>query len=356
MTRELTTKRLPFLLLMAACAVVLAGCNEEKAPPPQMAEPAPPSGEACLQDAIDKLADDKIDEAATAITNAIALLPDSAEALMVEGQVAYRKKDYAKAKKNFDAVASEKSLPAKLRGAALAARAVVEFKQNDFDAAHLTLFRAFRLNRNDPVVCYHLGRLARNTYHFNEVARERFAVAAHFSDPNDPRTKKLRDEIRAIDAEVAQEAASRPGATTRDAGAAAKLIAEAEGLLKKNRVTAATKKYEAALAADPFSYPAARETARLLTKTDKSSTGVDKALLAYRTAIDLRPAMQENYLAAAQLAYANKRWATTVSILERAIAHDPENQKSLDLYIAALKNAGKTKQSAAWSAYRQELR
>ena len=49
-------------------------------------------------------------------------------------------------------------------------------------------------------------------------------------------------------------------------------------------------------------------------------------------------------------------WATAVAILNRAIAHDPENAKTLDLFIAALQKAGKGKQSEAWKAYRQELR
>ena len=89
---------------------------------------------------------------------------------------------------------------------------------------------------------------------------------------------------------------------------------------------------------------------------DKTADGVDKALRAYRVAIDLRPVVQDNYYAAAQLAYANKRWATAVSILDRAIAHDPENHKTLDLYIAALQKAGREKHLNAWKAYRQELK
>ena len=132
--------------------------------------------------------------------------------------------------------------------------------------------------------------------------------------------------------------------------------AEAEALRKKRQIRAAMKKYEAALAADPFSYPAARELAYLVSLNDKTADGVDKALRAYRVAIDLRPVVQDNYYAAAQLAYANKRWATAVSILDRAIAHDPENHKTLDLYIAALQKAGREKHLNAWKAYRQELK
>ena len=357
MTKEIVFKRMPFLL-MAACAAVLAGCDEEKVEPKQEqpAEVAQESGEECLQRAIDSLASGEFDAADAAVKKAIELMPDSAEAMLVDGQVAYRKGEYARAKKSFNAVISEKSLPAALRAEALVSRAVTEIKQNEFDTARLTLFRALHLNRRNASVWYHLGMLSRNTYHFDEVAVEQFEMAARLSDPKDERTKKISQEIRAARAALTAAAAANPNAGKRDSSAAAKLLAEADTLRKKRMIRAAIKKYEAAFAADPFSYPAARETAYLLSLNDKTSDGVDKALRAYRAAIDLKPAGQDNYYEAAQLAYANKRWATAVSILDRAIAHDPENFKTLDLFIAALQKAGKGKQSEAWKSYRQELK
>ena len=359
MTKEIACKRMSFLLL-AACAAMLAGCDEQKKEEPkvpeQPVEVVQESGEECLQRAIDKLASDEVEAADAAVQKAIDLLPDSAEAMLVDGQVAYRKGDLARATKSFNAVASEKSLPAALRAEALVGRAVVEIKEGDCDSARLTLFRALHLNRRNAAVWYHLGLLSRNQYHFDEVAVEQFEMAARLSDPKDERTKKISQEIRAARAAVTAAAAANPNAEKRDAGAAAKLLGEAEALRKKRMIRAAIKKYEAAFAADPFSYPAARETAYLISLNDKTAAGVDKALRAYRAAIDQRPAVQENYYAAAQLAYANQRWATTVSILDRAIAHDPENVKTLDLFIAALQKAGRAKQSEAWKAYRQELK
>ncbi len=352
MTRHL------FLLPMAAIALLLAGCDEKKEEPKpeQPVEVVQETGEECLQRAIDKLALGEVDVADEAAKRAIELMPDSAEALLVDGQVAYRKGDFARAIKDFNAVASEKLLPASLRAEALVSRAVAEIKQGNFDTARLTLFRALRLNRRNAAVWYHLGVLSRNTYHFDEVAVEQFEMAARLSDPKDERTKKISQEIRAARAAVTEAAASNPNAGKRDSSAAAKLLAEAETLRKKRMIRAAIKKYEAAFAADPFSYHAARETAYLIALNDKSQDGVDKALRAYRAAIDQRPAVQDNYYEAAQLAYANKRWATAVSILDRAIAHDPENGKTLDLFIAALQKAGKNKQADAWKAYRQELK
>ena len=136
MTRETVFKRMPFLL-MAACVAVLAGCDEKKDEPrqEQPAEVAQESGEECLQRAIDKLALGEVDVAEEAAKKALELMPDSAEALLVDGQVAYRKGDLARAAKVFSAVASEKSLPAALRAEALVSRAVTEIRQGGFDAA-----------------------------------------------------------------------------------------------------------------------------------------------------------------------------------------------------------------------------
>lgn len=342
---------------MAVAAVMLAGCDGRDTPAPQAAPVVEVSGEEYLRQALDKLALGELDAAQAAATNALARLPDSAEARLADGQVAYLKRDYGRATADFNAVASEKSLPAPLRSQALVSRAVVEIAQNEFDAARMTLFRALRLDRRNAAVWYHLGLLSRNTYRFDEAAVEQFEMAARLSDPKDPRTLKLsREIIPAVRASLAAAAASRPGVAKRNAGAAAELLAEAEKLRKKKMIRAAIKKYEAALEADPFSYPAAREMAYLVSLNDKTVAGVDKALHAYRAAIDQRPAVQENYYAAAQLAYANRRWATAVAILNRAIAHDPENLKTLDLFIAALQKAGKGKQAEAWKAYRRELR
>jgi len=350
-------KRLVACPLVVALFAAISGCDErepvKQAPVPVVEEKA----EDVLQRAMDKIALGELDEAYIAATNALARMPDSAEARLVDGQVAYLKKNYGRAVADFNAVASEKSLPKSLRAEALVSRAVVEIAKNEFDTARMTLFRALHLDRRNAAVWYHLGLLSRNTYRFDEVAVEQFEMAARLSDPKDPRTKKLsREIIPSVRSALNAAAVERPGAAKRDAGLAAKLIAEAEALRKKKSIRAAIKKYEAAFAADPFSYPAARELAYLTALNDKTSAGVDKALLAYRAAIDQRPAVQDNYYAAAQLAYANKRWATAVAILNRAIAHDPENIKTLDLFIAALQKAGKESQAAAWKAYRQELR
>ena len=121
-------------------------------------------------------------------------------------------------------------------------------------------------------------------------------------------------------------------------------------------ITAAMKKYEAAFAADPLSGPAALAFATLKSVNVRVDGDVDKALAAYRAAIDANPAAQATYVAAAQLAYKHKKWSTAVAVLERAVAHDSDNVQTLDLLIAALRKAGKGAQAEGWQAYRAELR
>ena len=247
MTKEIAFRKMPFLI-MAACAAVLVGCDDEEAlapKQPQAAAVVEESGEECLQRAIDKLSGEgkDIDAADAAAKKALELMPDSAEARLVDGQAAYMKKEYKRAIADFDAVVAEKSLPPALRAEALVSRAVVEIAQNEFDTARLTLFRALHLDHRNAAAWYHLGLLSRNTYQFDEAAVEQFEMAARLSAPGDPRTKKLsREVIPAIRASLAAAAASRPGAAKRDAGAAAKLIADAEALRKKRQIRDAMKK------------------------------------------------------------------------------------------------------------------
>ena len=258
----------------------------------------------------------EISAAELAVKEALALDPDSAEARLAEGQVAYLKKDYARAIETFAAVAAETSLPATMRSDALASRGVVELAQGAGDSARVSFLRAMRLNRRNASAWYHLGVLSRDTYRFTEAALEQFEMAARFSDPREERTKKIsRDIIPALRSARMAATASKPGVAKRDPAASAKLLAEGEKLQQKKQIRAAIKKYEAAFNADPLSDAAA-----------------------------------------ARLAYTNQRWITAVQIMDHAVAHDPENRTTLDLLIASLQKAGKGKLAEIWKAYRAEVK
>ncbi len=295
--------------------------------------------------------------AVAAAARALEIRPDSAEARLVSGQAAYLKKDYLKALDDFSAVARETSLPASLRSEAWVGRGVVEFAKSQPDASRISFIRARRLNPRNAAAWYHLGMLSRDTYHYDAAAREQFEMASRLLDARDPRAKKItRDILPALRRSIAASTASKEGVASRDPAKAAKLISEGKALQAKKMITAAMKKYEAAFAADPLSGPAALAFATLKSVNVRVDGDVDKALAAYRAAIDANPAAQATYVAAAQLAYKHKKWSTAVAVLERAVAHDSDNVQTLDLLIAALRKAGKGAQAEGWQAYRAELR
>ena len=105
MMKKIAFKRMPFLL-MAVCAAVLVGCDDEEASAPKQTQAAAvveESGEECLQRAIDKLSGEgkDIEAADAAAKKALELMPDSAEARLVDGQAAYMKKEYKRAVADF---------------------------------------------------------------------------------------------------------------------------------------------------------------------------------------------------------------------------------------------------------------
>lgn len=351
-------KRILYWHLMMALVVCVAGCGDE--PAATVETPAEPSKGAdfgtLVQMGVAAVANKDAAAAAEAVKSARELQPDSAEISLLAGQVAYLQKDYDRARAEFDAVAAEESLPAALRAKALVGRGVVELAGHDVDSARISFLRAKRLDSRNESAWYHLGMIYRDTCRFTEAALEQFQIFARLSRPDEPHAASVvRQVIPDLRAAIQRAAAERPGVSDRKPEQAGKLLAEAQALEEKQRLTMAKKKYAAAFEADPLSYPVALGYARILKRMDKSDDGVSKALAAYRAAIDQRPAMLKNCIEAARLAYANKRWATAVRIMDRAVAHDPQNKESLDLLIGALMKAGDSKLAGAWGAYRKEL-
>jgi len=299
-----------------------------------------------------------IDNAAAAAAKALEICPESAEARLVDGQVAYLQKDYKRALADFAAVTGEKTLPAALRSEAWAARGVVELAQDIPDTARISFLRAMLLNRRNASAWYHLGVLSRDTYRIPEAACEQFQMAGRLLDARDARAKKIsRDILPALRKAIgSQPPATKLDLSKRDPAASAKLLADGKAQRQRNEITRATKTLTAAYKADPLSGPAALAYAQIRELRAKTSAEVDEVLVAYRTAIDQNPAAQTVYLEAARLAYKHGRWSTAVAIMDRAVAHDPENRQTLDLLVAALQKAGKNKQAEAWKTFRSELR
>ena len=346
--------------LAAFVAVCAAGCGDDSASVPAKTD-APPvveeeSFDSIVQRGVAAVAQKDAASAASAAEAALERDPDSAEARLLAGQAAFIAEDYDRAISEFGAVSKETSLSKPLRAKGFVGLGLVEYARHNVDVARILFLRAQLHDPRNASASYHLGLIYRDTYHFYEAALLQFQMFAKLSSPTEPRTQtvgrkiipELRDQRNRISVE-------RPGASARNPGQAAKLIEEAQALEAKSRLTMAKNKYAEAMNADPFSYPASLGYAKLLKRLGKTAGDVDKALAAYRAAIDQRPEVQKNYLEAAQLAYVNKRWATSVQIMDRAVAHDARNRDSFDVLIGALIKAGNGKLAKSWSDYRAEL-
>ena len=279
--------------------------------------------------------------AKAAVESALELDPTSAEALLIDGQVAYHMKDFARAKKDFSDVAEGKQLPAELRSAALTSRAVMEIEAQLFERARLSLWRAIRLDGKNGAAWYHLGHLSRNTYHFEEAAMEQFEMASRLiKDP--ARAKAIgRDTLPALRDSLRAKPASKPGAANRDPGGSAKLVTEAAALAKKDPKASAAK-YAEAYAKDPLSYEAAWNHAKAAMATAKGGEKVAKALEAFQDAIDQRPNSQETYRTAARAALGHAHPMRAEKFLSQALAHDPGCKRTLDLYEQTIRRRGKS--------------
>ena len=348
------------LYLTAIVAVCVAGCGDDAASVPEKTDATSvveeESFDSIMRRGIAAVSQKDIASAVSAADTALERDPNSAEARLLAGQAAYLANDYDRARAEFGMVLKEKSLPKEIRSKGFAGLGLVEFTQHHVDAARILFLHAQLLDHKNEAAWYHLGLIYRDTYHFYEAALEQFQLFTRLSQPNDPHTEAVgRKMIPDLRKQIQRSAAERPGVSSRDPGHAAKLIEEAQSLESKSRLTMAKKKYAEALNADPLSYPAALGYAQLLKRMGKTEADVDKALAAYRAAIDQQPAVQKNYLEAARLAYANKRWATAVQIMDRAVAHDSKNKESLDVLIGALMKAGNGKLAKSWSEYRAEL-
>jgi len=217
--------------------------------------------------------------AKAAVESALALEPQSAEARLVDGQIAFYTRDYSRARKDFNAVAEAMRLPPAIRSQALSELAVVEISENNFDMARLALWRAVRLDRKNAAAWYHLGHLSRDTYRFENAALEQFEMAGRLIK-DQARAKAIAHKvIPALRESLRAKMASKPRASTRDPATAAKLVTEGEALLKKDPKRASAK-FAEAYSRDPLSYAAALNCAKATSASAKTDSAVDKALAA----------------------------------------------------------------------------
>ena len=340
------------LVVLAAC---IAGCGKEPAAE-AAASAAPARGpdfDTLMRTAVTGVAQKDAAAASASAAKALELQPESAEAHLLAGQAACLRQDYDEARAQFSSVVKVKTLPNVLRAKAYVGLGTVDYVQHEADAARISFLQARRLDNSNEAAWYYLGMIYRDIFHFEEAAQEHFQMFVGLSAKSDnPRTKKVKEDILP---ELYSNAAARAKARTGNAGKAAALIQEAQAQRDKNRLTEAVKKYAEARKADPQSDVAALGYAQLVTSTDKTAEGARKAIQAYHDVIALKPGGLDYYLKAAQLARAFDFKIQAVEIMNRAIAHHPQNPKVLDQLIAALLKTGNDKLAKAWGEYRRDL-
>ena len=351
-------KRLFQFCSLAFLAACIAGCGKEPATNAEAADNAPAEGpdfDTLMRTGVESVAQKNADAATAAAKKALELQPESAEAHLLAGQAACLRKDFDEARAQFSTVVKAKSLPAALRAKAYVGMGTVDFVQHDADAARISFLQARRLDYNNEAAWYYLGMIYRDVFRFEEAAQEHFQMFVGLSvKSGNPLAKKVKEDILP---ELYSNAAARRSARSGNAGRAAALIRDAQELRAKNRLAEAVKKYAEARKADPQSDVAALGYAQLVRAMEKPVEGVRKAIQAYCDVIALKPGVLSNYLEAARLAREHEAdfKIQAVEIMNRAIAHHPQNITALDQLIAALLKTGNEKLAKAWIEYRRDL-
>lgn len=317
-------------------------------------------------DAILYLARTKLDlgelAAAKSLVARAAQLSDDVDVKMFAAQVAWHAKDYESSAQGFQSLANDARLSPELRAQAWAGLGVVEMACENSHLARLAFLRALRLNFRDAAARYHLGLLYRDAFSYYEAALEQFQVFVRLEADATPRVQRVqRSFIPELQKKIASEAASRPGAATRDSAASAAAIARAVAAEKKGRNDTARKEYAAALKADPLSAPAALGLAKCWQKTAPSkkrggeANPQGRAMDAYQRACALQPSKVSTFLTAGALAAKLGQHARAAEIYSRAVAASPTSYDALDGLIRALRRQGKPKIAQAYQLYRESI-
>lgn len=282
----------------------------------------------------------------------------SYDVALLDAEIAYHAKDYARATRQFAAVAKNAALDPTVQAMGWTGLGIVEMTCDARDLARIAFLRAIRLDRRNAAARYHLGLLYRgDAFGYLDAALEQFEIYVRLDAEASPRVQNVqRTIIPAIRQDIARRATERPGAANRDAALSSASQARAEAAVKKGTFKTARVEYDKALAADPLNYPAALGLAQMWAKTDTTDFGKKKALEYYKTACALRPSAVKTFLAAGELAMNLGQWATAEEIYSRAVAANPADISAIDGLIRALRKVGgKAKIADAYQVYRESI-
>jgi len=276
---------------------------------------------------------------------------------LLSAQIAWHARDYGKAQKFFAGLAEDSSLSPELRSEGFAGAGIVAMTDNRRDAARIAFLQAIRADRRNAAAWYHLGLLYRDSFGYPEAALEQFNIFVRLDGEASPRVQRvMRTYVPELKEAIARAAADRPGASKRDSAASAAALLKAEEAWKKGNFKTAKESYQAAVAADPLSYPAALGLAKAWLKTDATRKGLSNALEAYKLACMLRPTAISTFVDTANLATRLGHNALAVDVYSRVLASDPSSLTALDGLIGALQRVGgKAEVARAYQRYRDTL-
>ncbi|MBO5643125.1 MAG: tetratricopeptide repeat protein [Kiritimatiellae bacterium] len=298
-----------------------------------------------------------LEEASAAINDARLVASNAADILSLDAQIAYHLKDYAKAIEIFSTLSEDSSLSRRVRSQALVGLGIIYMTENDRDKARVQFLSSLVLERrHNASAYYHLGLLYRDAYDYQEAASEQFEMFVRIPDaPKDKVEKVLHNFLPAINDAIIRAAQEIPNASRRDSQAAAIQIKNAEQAQKKRQYKTALSAYTKAYQLDSLSFPAALGVARM-TALDQSRKEQEKALVAYLTAIKLRPKSTSTLLEAAQIAMKLKQYLTAERLYSMAVAANPVKLDAIDGLIRAKERLpGKTKAASLYQKYRNRL-
>ena len=296
------------------------------------------------------------DAADAAVRSALDLDPASRPAICLDGRIAYQLRQYDRAQRDWKLVADDAAAPAQLRAWACSALGALAIVTGDLDGARLALWRGLAIDRGNPQLWYHLGKLYRDSFRFEREALECFETFVRCAAEGDECAARVKERvIPELRASVAQALADAVGSARRDPGKAASAIAEGDKLAGAKKLTLAIKAYERALAADPLSGVAAIRIAETMEKLNPGASGAPKVLAAWKRAAGIPPYPKAAFHGAARTAQRMSRWTESQAILSRALARNPADTTALELLVISCRKAGRPKLADAYSAYLKTL-
>lgn len=292
------------------------------------------------------------------ISKAVELAGNDSDVRIMDAQIAWHAKDYAKAEERFVELANDQLLDASIRAQGWAGVGVVEMSCDNYHLARIAFLRAMNLDRHNASARYHLGLIYRNPFGYLEAALEQFEIFVRLETEADPRVQNVqRTIIPELKRDIADDLANRHGMSKRDSAASATALAKAEVAWKKGDFKTARQRYQEAANADALSYPAAVGLAKAYLKTDATKAGRTKAFDSYRRACVIRSGAINTFISAGALATQLGMNGQAVEIYSRAIAASPTSIEALDGLIASLRKVGgKNKVAQAYQEYRSSLR